>query len=50
MRLHLIQVRRGRYPVSLCLLAKLLGLVEEVCSAVQRDADVISAVAQCPVG
>lgn len=41
MRLQLIQARRGRYPVS---------IIKEVSSAVQSDADAISAVAPCPVG
>jgi hypothetical protein len=50
MRLQLIQPRYGRYPFCLRLLAKFLGLVEEVCSAVQRDAGVIIAGAPRPVG
>ena len=50
MRLQLIQVRGGRYPVCLCLLAKLLGLVEEIGSAVQRDAGAIPAGAPCLIG
>jgi hypothetical protein len=50
MRLQLIQARGGRYLVRSCLLAKPLGLVEEVCSTVQRDPGVIPAVAPGPVG